>query len=108
MSETDGELKKVREVLRRLQERVDGHDGMLKNLEDALVVHAFLEKRQSERIKEHAEFLARHEAAMQRHDAAMERIDIVLAEMSEKVNLLFDNEMRRQGGPEAQGPADQQ
>lgn len=68
--------------------------GKFQDLEDAMLVQAHLEKRAGERIKEHAEWLVRHEAAMRDHDVKMSEID-------DKLNLLIDREMRREGGPEA-------
>ena len=68
--------------------------GKFRDLEDAMLVQAHLEKRAGERLKEHAEWLARHEAAMRDHDLKMREID-------DKVDFLIDRDMRREGGPEA-------
>lgn len=98
MGEPNGsELDRVKLLLERMRERVDGHDELLQKLEDAFIVQVFLEKRHAERTKEHAEWLARHESTMQ-------QIETTLAEINEKANFLFDLEMRRQGGPETHGP----
>lgn len=87
--------------MERLRKRVDEHNGRLENLEyivkeldDALVVHAHLEKRMGERIKEHAEILANHDDFVRYHDLKMREFD-------EKLNALIDIVMRREGGPEA-------
>lgn len=76
--------------MERLRKRVDEHDGRLENLdvivkdlEDALVVHAHLEKRMGERIKEHAQLIASHEQFAELHDLKMREID-------EKLNALID------------------
>ena len=68
--------------------------GKFKDLEDAMVVQAYLEKRMTEQIKEHARFIAAHEKASRRHEEW-------LGEVEGKLNLLSDGEMRRQGGPES-------
>ena len=90
----NGDESYVHAAMERLRNRVDHHDRLLANLEaavktldDALVVHAHLEKRMAERIKEHAEFVAYHELKMREFD--------------EKLNALVDIVMRREGGPEA-------
>jgi hypothetical protein len=102
MGEGNGnELERVKEILDRMRERLDGHDELLKQLEDGFIVQVFLEKKHAERTKEHAEWLARHETTM-------EQIETTLSEINEKANFLFDLEMRRQGGPEAQGPESQE
>ena len=61
--------------------------GKFKDLEDAMLVQAFLEKRAGERIKEHAEALANHEEWM--------------IHFQEKLDALSNILMRRGGGPEA-------
>jgi hypothetical protein len=67
--------------------------GKFRGLEDAMLVQVQLEKRMSERIKEHAQFVANHEQAVRRHGEW-------LAEVEDKLNLLIDREMRGEGGPE--------
>ncbi len=52
-------------------------------LKDALLVHAVLEAKAAQRIKEHAQFLANHEAALARHE-------IKMAEFDDKLNALID------------------
>ena len=81
--------------------------GKFKDLDDALLVQAHLEKKAGERIREHAELIAEHhnllkshEKGMAGHEERMKRIEINLAEMTDKVNFLIDREMRREGGPE--------
>jgi hypothetical protein len=62
-----------------------------------MVVMAHLEKGQSARLKEHAEFIANHEAAMKRHD-------IVMSEIDDKLNALIDivdSQRRGTEGPRA-------
>lgn len=54
---------------------------------DAMLVQVALEKKMSERIKEHAELLV--------------RIETNLAEVTDKLNLMIGREMRRESGPEA-------
>lgn len=90
----NGDDAYVQAAMERLRKRVDQHDRLLANLEaavksldDALIVHAHLEKRMAERIKEHAEFVAYHELKMREFD--------------EKLNALIEIVMRREGGPEA-------
>lgn len=70
---------KIDEALKRL-------DGRFKDLEDAMLVQSFLDKKAGERLKEHAKFIATHE--------------IAIAEITDKLNLLIDREMKREGGPE--------
>jgi hypothetical protein len=71
--------------------------GKFQDPEDAMLVQVMLERKAGERIKEHAEILASHDAWLKKHDEVIQRIEINLAEITEKVNLLFD----REGGPEA-------
>jgi hypothetical protein len=59
-------------ALRRLQAK---NDIRFKDLEDAMLVQALLEKKMSERLKEHAEFLARHEKFLDRHEIMMSEFD---------------------------------
>jgi hypothetical protein len=67
--------------------------GKFQDLEDAMVVQAHLEKRQSESIASHVKWLEEHERRMS-------RIDVVLSEMTDKVNFLIDREMHRESGRE--------
>jgi hypothetical protein len=71
-----------------LESRVTTLEKARKELEDAMLVHAVLEAKSAERIKEHAEFIAKHE--------------IMMAEFDGKLNALIDMLMKREGGPEAQ------
>jgi hypothetical protein len=94
MPEPNGEIPltgdpRVDAALKRIR-------GKFQDLEDAMLVQAHLEKRQSESIKAQAEWLERHEKRI-------ERADILMAEMTEKVEFLLNREMKREGGPEAQG-----
>jgi len=52
-------------------------------IEDAMAVQAHLEKRMSERIKEHAAFIERHEEFIQRHK-------ILMTEFDDKLNAPID------------------
>jgi hypothetical protein len=95
---------RVDAALKRLQQR---NDARFRDLEDAMVVQAHLEKRMSERIKEHAELIAEHQvrlrdhaAFLARHEEFMKRHEIVMNEIEGKLNLMIEREMRREGGPE--------
>jgi hypothetical protein len=99
----------VHAAMERLRKRVDEHDGRLqhldaivKDLEDALVVHAHLEKRKAERIKEHTEFISRNAEFISRHEESVRYHDLKMREFDEKLNALIDIVMLREGGPEAQ------
>jgi hypothetical protein len=70
--------------------------GKFQDLEDAMLVQSILEKKQGERLKEHAQFIEKHETIMGRIETAM-------LEMTEKVNFLLNQEMKRGGGAETQG-----
>lgn len=85
MPETDGDIPFTGDE--RVQAALQRVCGKFRDLEDALIVQAHLEKRQSERIKEHAEAIDRHEAWM--------------AHFESKLEALTDILMRREGGPEA-------
>jgi hypothetical protein len=74
--------------------------GKFRDLEDAMVVQAHLEKRAAERIKEHATWLVAHEQANQVHEQRMAQFDLKMLEIEDKLNLLIEREMRREGGPE--------
>jgi hypothetical protein len=74
--------------------------GKFRDLEDAMVVQAHLEKRSAERIKEHAAWLIAHEQANQVHEQRMAQFDLKMLEIEDKLNLLIEREMRREGGPE--------
>ena len=67
--------------------------GKFRDLEDAMMVQAYLEKRMTEQTRRHAEWLAAHEAAN-------EKFDLKMAEIEDKVTFLIEREMRREGGPE--------
>jgi hypothetical protein len=74
-----------------LERRAGALETARRDLEDAMVVMAHLEKGQSERLKEHAQFIAQHEAAIKRHDLQM-------AEFDDKLNGLIDIIDRQQRG----------
>ena len=85
MSEPDGNIPftgddRVDAALQRIR-------GKFRDIEDAMLVQAHLEKRAGERIREHAEAIDRHEAWM--------------AHFESKLDALTDILMRREGGPEA-------
>ena len=67
--------------------------GKFQDLEDALVVQAHLEKRQSEQLKGHAQWLEEHEVFVRQHEEWMKHMD-------DKLAALTDIIMRREGGPE--------
>jgi hypothetical protein len=75
--------------------------GKFRDLEDAMLVQVHLEKRATERIKEHAEWIAAMHEGQALHEKALRRHQEWLAEVEDKVNFLIDREMRRQGGPES-------
>ncbi len=61
--------------------------GKFQDLEDAMLVQAYLEKKAGERITEHAQLQADHDDWMKHFQA--------------KLDALTDIVMRREGGPEA-------
>jgi hypothetical protein len=77
------------------------NDGRFKDLEDAMLVQAQLEKRAGERIKDHAELIAEHHASIRRHNQWLRNFETKMSEMEDKVHFLIDREMKREGGPEA-------
>jgi hypothetical protein len=77
--------------------------GKFRDLEDATVVQAHLEKRAGERIKEHAKWLVAHQEAKRLHEERMAQLDLKMLDINDKVNFLIDREMRREGGPESRG-----
>jgi hypothetical protein len=103
MPEPNGEIPltgdpRVDAALKRIR-------GKFQDLEDAMLVQAHLEKRQSESIKAHAEWMEEHEAdykkRIEKYEERMQRIETNLAEATDKLNLMIGREMRREGGPEA-------
>jgi hypothetical protein len=80
-------------ALQRLHER---NDSRFRDIEDTMVVQAHLEKRMSERIKEHAAFVERHEGFIERHRKAIERHDLLMTEFDDKLNALIDIVRRRE------------
>jgi len=72
--------------------RVRTLEDARKDLEDAMVVHAYLEKKAAERIKEHAIWLAYHEEQM-RHQVKFN------SDLDERIANLVSaiGEMIRQG-----------
>lgn len=86
-------------ALQRMHER---NDARFRDIEDAMIVQAHLEKRMSERLKEHAAFIERHELSMTEFDkkfnAFNERHELSMTEFDEKLNALIDIVMRRESG----------
>ena len=76
-------------ALRRMQER---NDSRFRDIEDAMVVQAHLEKRMSEMLKQHTQFLASQDESLQLHRLRM-------AEFDEKLNAVIDIINRRESGP---------
>jgi uncharacterized protein YaaR (DUF327 family) len=82
--------------------------GKFQDLEDAMLVQVHLERRASERIKEHAgliaghhDMLADHDTWMKDHEKARREHYEWLAHIQAKLDALTDIVMRREGGPEA-------
>lgn len=61
-------------------------EGAIKELQDAMVVIAHIEKRQSEILKTHAEELVAHVEYIRRLE---KRIDLNLSEITDKLNGLI-------------------
>jgi hypothetical protein len=77
------------------EQRISRLEAARKDIEDTLVVMAYLESKAGERIKEHAEFIASEEASMRRHTIRMDEFD-------DKLNALIKIVSRMQGGIESQ------
>ncbi|HEY3453943.1 MAG TPA: hypothetical protein VGK64_05025 [Bryobacteraceae bacterium] len=75
-------------ALQRMQER---NDSRFRDIEDAMVVQAHLEKKMSEVLRRHAELLASQDESLERHKLRMEEFD-------DKLNALIDIIMRRESG----------
>jgi hypothetical protein len=76
-------------AMKRLWER---NDARFRDLEDAMLVQAHLEKSMGEMLKQHAVTLVRHNEFVARHDILMREID-------EKLNALIDIVRDRESGP---------
>jgi hypothetical protein len=76
-------------AMKRLWER---NDARFRDLEDAMVVQAHLEKSMAEMLKQHSITIVRHDEFLERHDLLMREFD-------EKLNALIDIVMRRESGP---------
>ncbi len=63
-----------------------------KDLEDAMLVHAYLEKQAAERIKEHAIWLAHHEEQLRKQVEFDRDLDLRIANLVSAIG-----EMIRQG-----------
>jgi hypothetical protein len=79
-----------------LDDRVQRLEQAQRDLQDAMIVHAHLEKAAAERIRDHSQFIARHEEFLTRHELMMQEFD-------GKLNALIDIVMRREGGLEGRG-----
>ena len=75
--------------------------GKFTDLEDAMVVQAYLEKGMSSRIKEHAELLASHHDFIKTQEAAMSKHTEQMSEITDKLNGLIDVVGKMQGGMES-------
>jgi uncharacterized protein YaaR (DUF327 family) len=75
--------ERVDAALQRLSSRMDGMGGMLKDLQDALIVNAHLEKRQSERLDHHDELLDQHRQMLAQHAEMLVRHNNVLVNHQE-------------------------
>lgn len=81
--------------------RMEALEKAQNELQDAFIVMTHTETRMSQLVKQQAEYMANHEARLQHHEQMMRRIDTGLAEATDKINLLIDREMHREGRPEA-------
>ncbi len=72
--------------------RVRTLEDARKDLEDAMLIHAHLEKRAAERIKEHAIWLAHHEDQLREQAEFDRRLDERIASLVSAIG-----EMIRQG-----------
>jgi hypothetical protein len=104
MAETNGSHDWRQEMERRMVPLQKAH----KELEDSFIVLTQVETRMSNLLREQAEYMAGHEGRISEmetmraaSEARLQRIETGLAEATDKINLLIDREMRREGGPEA-------
>ncbi len=58
------------------ESRISALEQARKELEDAMIVMAHLEKRQTERATEHATYIANHEQSLADHDKRMKDLDV--------------------------------
>jgi septal ring factor EnvC (AmiA/AmiB activator) len=72
-----------------------------KELEDSFIVLTHVETRMSNLLRDQSSYMANHEARLIKSEARLQRIETNLAEATDKINLLVDREVRREGGPEA-------
>ena len=84
-----------------MERRVKALENARRELEDSLIVMAELERRMGQVQRQQAEWLANHEARMAESEARLKHIETGLAEATDKINLLIEREMRREGGPES-------
>ena len=99
MAETNGDIPLTGDP--RVDAALKRTRGRFQDLEDAMVVQAHLEKRASERIKEHAQLLADHDEGLRRHEGFRHQHEEWMKHFDAKLDALTDIIMRREGGPEA-------
>lgn len=75
--------------------RLQALEAARKELEDAMVVMAHLEKKAGERIKEHAQILADHQQWLKKHDEYGERIDKLVSAIADLVSRIPPETLRR-------------
>jgi uncharacterized protein YaaR (DUF327 family) len=99
MADTNGEIPLTGDP--RVDAALERIRGKFKDLEDAMLVQTHLERKASERIKEHAGILADHDTWLKDHEKARREHYEWLAHIQAKLDALTDIVMRREGGPEA-------
>ncbi|MBV9248663.1 MAG: hypothetical protein JO227_05375 [Acetobacteraceae bacterium] len=70
------------------ESRITALEQARKELEDAMVVMAHLEKRQAERTKEHASYIANHEKSLADHDKRMKDHDKRMKDLDVRIEQL--------------------
>jgi hypothetical protein len=82
-----------------LEPRVSALEQARRELEDAMLVHATLEKRMGEILKNHAEIIARHDVWVDESAERGKRIDERIAGLGERIDRLvsgFGEYLRRE------------
>ncbi|MGA7411898.1 MAG: hypothetical protein WBW33_15575 [Bryobacteraceae bacterium] len=79
--------------------RVRTLEDARKDLEDAMLIHAYLEKKAAERIKEHAVWLAHHEEQLRQQAEADRQLKEFDRDLDERIANLVSaiGELIRQG-----------
>jgi hypothetical protein len=72
-----------------------------RDLEDAMIVQAHLEKRLGEQVKRQTELWDNHDASLTAHQQRISDHDAWMKHFEEKLDALTNILMRRHGGPEA-------